>query len=261
MIDWGLLSYTCGVHIGMVSNHDREILRSLAARVREIAELPEMEERKRRWYNHNALKSERPIVLCFPEGSWIELLPENELQCEDPFLRGWERTLRQKIYWWGHIHDDNVLEPWFEINWSVTIGNYGVEIPEIHGENRGSYIWDPPVKNLTEDMSKLHFRELSVDREDTMRKINLAEDIFGDILPVKIGGSFWWTMGLTWEAIRLIGLEKLMIYMYDEPENLHRLMAWLRDEHLHFIQWFEKEGLLSLNNKNGYVGSGWCSIY
>jgi hypothetical protein len=61
---------------------------------------------------------------------------------------------------------------------------------------------------------------------------------------------------LTWEAINLIGLEPLMMAMYDHPQALHRLMTFLRDDFLHRLDWFEQEGLLTLNNKNDYVGSG-----
>ena len=145
--------------LNMVSNKDREILRSLAGKARTITELPEMAERKKRWISFNALSPERPMVLCEPEGAWIELL-------------------------------------------------------------------------------------------------SLAGEIFGNLLPARSRGSFWWTMGLTWEAIKLIGLENLMLFMYDQPENLHRLMAWLRDEHLHYITWFEENGLLSLNNGNAGIASG-----
>lgn len=240
----------------MISQRDREILRSLAGKVREIADNPEMEKRRQRWYGFNALKAERPMVLCFPEGAWEELLPQKELECEDRKLRSWEWNLRSKIYWWEHIRDDAAIDPWFHINWHVSIGDYGVEIPYRHGENRGSYVWDPPIKDLKKDMKKLHFRELSVDRRGTLDDVERAEEIFGDLLPVRIRGGFWWTMGLTAEIIKLIGLQNLMLYMYDDPENLHNLMAWMRDEHLHFIKWFEREGLLSLNNEGDYVGSG-----
>jgi len=44
--------------------------------------------------------------------------------------------------------------------------------------------------------------------------------------------------------------------MYDQPENVHRIMKFFMEEHLHFQSWFEKEGLLSLANEDDYVGSG-----
>lgn len=240
----------------MPSENDRRILRSLAARVREIAELPEMAERRRRWRRHNALDPERPLVLCFPEGAWEELLPGSDLRCEDEKLRGWEWDLRAKIYWWEHIHDDAALDPWFPVRWAVEIGGYGVDIPYTHGENRGSYVWDAPLKDLPADLDRLRFRPIKVDREATRHDLDLAADLFGDLLPPRLRGGFLWTMGLTQEAIKLVGLERLMLLMVDDPESVHRLMAWLRDEHRHLVETLEREGLLTLNNEGDYVGSG-----
>lgn len=240
----------------MTSAQERAILRDLAGKVREIAELPEMAVRKRRWFDLNALRPERPLVLCIPEGAWVELLPESVLECEDPLLRRWEWTLRSKIYWWEHLRDDNVIGPWFNIPWELTLGDYGVSIHYRQGENRGSYSWDPPLRDLGRDLDRLRFRQPSVDREKTWRHLNYAGEIFGDLLPARIRGPLWWTVGLTNEAIALVGLEKFMLDMYDQPENVHRLMAWLRDEHLHMLAWCEREGLLTLNNEDDGVGSG-----
>jgi hypothetical protein len=61
---------------------------------------------------------------------------------------------------------------------------------------------------------------------------------------------------MTIVAIDLIGMENLMLSMYDNPQELHRLMAFLRDDHLAMIDWLEKENLFSLNNESDYIGSG-----
>jgi len=240
----------------MTLTHDRDVLRKLARQVRDIADNPDMPARKRRWYKLNALKPERPLVLCFPEGAWGELLPQSVLECTDERLRGWEWGLRAKVYWWEHTRDDHAVEPIFDVNWHVKTSDFGVEIPYKHGENRGSYVWDPPLKDLDRDMQKLHFRELSVDRAATQETLNLAGELFGDILPARLRGGFWWSMGLTWSAIQLIGLEQLMLLPYDNPKGLHRLMKWLSDEMLNVILWHEREGLLTLKNETDYVGSG-----
>jgi hypothetical protein len=45
--------------------------------------------------------------------------------------------------------------------------------------------------------------------------------------------------------------------MYDAPDELHRLMAFLRDDAMNFITWCEREGLLTANSGGAdYVGSG-----
>jgi len=239
-----------------VSQKDREVLRSLAARFREIAELPEQASRRRRLAAHNGLRPERPVVLAYPEGAWEELLPAASMQCGNEKLRGWENSLRQKIYWWEHLRDDNTVEPFFKIGWHVQRGDYGLKIAYEHGANRGSYHWVAPLQDIEAGFDRLKTAVYTVDREGTYGDVALAGEIFGDLLPARIRGLYWWTSGLTWEAIKLIGLETLMLAPYDQPEGLHRLMGFLRDEQLKFITWMETEGLLTDTNEDDYVGSG-----
>ncbi len=235
---------------------EKALLRRLAARAREIAELPEMDERKGLWRNHNALRSERPMLLADPEGAWQELVPTSDLECEDPKLRLWELELRRKVFWYEHIHDDDTVEPYFDIPWHVTIGDFGVKPERTRAANRGSYVWEPALKDLEGDIGKLHYRELSVDRDSTHADVELADSIFGDLLPSRIRGKYWWSVGLTRVLVDFVGLGNMMLYTIDRPELLHHLMGWLRDERLHFLEWFEHEGLLTDTNGNDYVGSG-----
>lgn len=239
-----------------VSRKDREILRSLAGRVREFTELPEQAVRRRRLIAHNALRPERPIVLAFPDGAWNELVPPAAMQCDDPKLHGWENLLRQKIYWWDHLRDDNAMEPVFNIGWHIDPGDYGFKIAYEHGGNRGSYHWVAPLQDIDASFHRLKSAVPSVDREKTHDDVALASELFGDLLSVRIRGRPWWTSGLTWEAIKLIGLETLMLSPYDQPEGFHRLMGFLRDEHLKFLTWLETEGLLSDSNQDDYIASG-----
>ena len=234
----------------MISRNDREIIRSLAGKVREIAELPIMEQRRQRIYKLNALKPEKPLILCYPEGAWRELLPESGMACENPKLRGWEWKLRSQIYWWEHINDDNTLEPWFNIPWEITAGDYGVEIKELHGEGLGSFRYDPPITDLEKDFEKLHFREFKVNRDLVRENKALAEELFGDLLPSSIRGYTYYTCSITWEALKLIGMEALFTNMYDEPDNLHRLIKFLSDDWIGYYRWLENEGLVVLDNEN-----------
>ena len=238
------------------SAKEREILRGLAGKARSIADHPEMAERKKLWKNHNGLKSEKPMILADPECAWEELVPLSELVCVHPTLKEWELNLRKRIFWWENINDDDVVEPYFDIPWVVTIGNYGVEALKTQGEHRGSYTWKPSLNDIGDFKKVLAFRKLTVDRALTRYQVETAGSIFGDILPVRIRGKYWWSVGLTLPVIEAIGLENLMLYMYDRPDDLHALMAWFRDEQLHVLDWFEKEGLLTDTNENDYVGSG-----
>ncbi len=236
---------------------ERALVRELARRVRDIADEPVMAERRELWRRHNLLDPVRPMVLCFPEGAWRELIPDSELVCQDGRYRWIERQLRGQICWRDHINDDNTVEPWFDVNWKLVVGDYGFDIPYRRGEDRGSYVWDAPMKDLDGDFDKLHFRPLSVDRKLTAETLAFASELLGDLLPVRIHGSLFWTLGLTWEAAKLVGLENLMWAMCDQPQALHRIMRFLRDDAMNFITWLERERLLTPNTGPGdYVGSG-----
>ena len=238
---------------------DVQILRDLLWRTREITQDPIMARRRALWTRHASLDSQRPMILAETMGVLDELVPLSTLRCQEGWARDMERQLRDLLFRYQHVRDDFVVEPWIQCPWDVTIGNFGVETHLVRTDNEGklgSYAWDPPIVDLDRDLDRLHLRTLTVDRERTLARKSLLEALFGDILPVRIRGAYWWTTGLTWTAIDLIGLQGLMLAMYDTPAGLHRLMAFLRDDLLHLLAAFEREGLLSLNNEDDYVGSG-----
>ncbi len=180
-------------------------------------------------------------------------------ECTDEWARGLELGFRTQIFQFEQLRDDHVVEPVINVNWRISGSNYGVNAVVHQGGDEarmGSRSWEAPIQDLDKDFDKLSPRTYSVDREATLRDKARLEAVFDGILSVGIRGSHYWTMGLTWPAIDLIGLENLMMAMYDNPEGLHRVMAFLRDDHLAFTDWLEQEGLYSLNNENDYTGSG-----
>lgn len=240
----------------MASMHDKRVLRELAKRVAEIAAHPIQEERRNRWYAHNSLQPGKPMIFCSPEGAWTELLPESTLKCEDKLLRGWEWSLRAKIYAWEHFHDDQVTDPVFTIGTVTHTTGWGLAPKHIYsGVERGAYRWEAPVKD-ERDLEKLTYPTTTVDYQATERSLALAHEIFDGILEVRLHNSFWWSLGLIGEWALLRGLEQIMLDMYDNPSFLHRAMRFLMEGRKAWLQSLEDQGLLSLNNGNHYVGSG-----
>ena len=239
-----------------IAENEKKELRELAERYLVIARSAENMKKKERLCRLNGLQLKEPVILAYPEGAWGELLPESGLVCSDPVLRGWEWWLRSRIFTAEIINDDQAFEPFFNVAWVIDYGDYGVKTDYTHGADRGSFRWDPPLKDLRSDMKKLRFREPVILREETNRRKEMATLIFGDILPVRLRGQHWWSFGMTQEVIRLIGLENMMLMMYDDPEGLHGLMAWMRDEWRHFMHVLETEGVLSDMNEDDYTGSG-----
>jgi hypothetical protein len=243
------------------TQHDTDILRRLAERKARIAQDPVNQERKRLWYQLDEGLPARPLILAEVQGVRDRAHPvlTEPLQCEDKKARSLEQALRTEIWQFETLRDDHVVEPWMCCGWAVKSGDYGVEIVTHKGDNdgqMGSRRWDPPILDLDKDFAKLQPRSFSVDREATEAKKAAMEAVFGGILPVVVRGGFWWTFGMTCRAIELVGLDNFMIYLMDNPEGIHRLMAFLRDDHRAYARWLEKEGLLTLNNGNDTIGSG-----
>lgn len=239
-------------------NHDREILRKLAGEVAQIAASDRMQKLKKEWKQHNALQSPRPMICVSPEGSWQEILPSDALECEDPLLRSFEYQLRQKIFWAKDIQDDTPVSEYFNVPYVTTQSFYleGGQTSAVKTEERGSFRYNKLIDDLQAGVERLKFRQVTYHQEESEQNLQAAQEAFGDILKVRHRGVFWWTLGITAEVIKLIGLEDLMIDMIDDPDGLHKLMAWFRDEHMHFIDQYEQLGLLSLNNEDDIIASG-----
>jgi hypothetical protein len=237
------------------------VLRRLGARKAQIAAEDANRERRQAWHRLDCGDDPRPLVLAEVGGvrDHLRPLPDSVLECRSGWARGVEWGLRVELYQYDVLCDDHVVEPWMQTGWRVQASDFGVvpvhHQPE-HYEGLGARRWDAPLADLERDLHKLRPRSFTVDREGTAAEVDRLEAAFGGILPVRVRGGHWWTLGMTWVAIELIGLEQLMLAMYDAPAALQQLMAFLRDDHLRFARWLEDEGLLCLNNENDYIGSG-----
>ncbi len=239
------------------SAKDRDILRRLAAQWREITDSPRCAWNREQWRRLADLEgSERPLVAVIPEGATAEFIAGMPLECEGQHARDTERGLRLRLKHWHEIADDTPWMPFHDVPLRAHHSGYGVEIPSQHGADRGSMVWTAPLTDLARDLPKLRHREWTIDRPAEEAKVAWAHSAFGDLLPVRAVSGGWWTLGLTWEVIRLVGLQPLMTLMYDDPDHLHELMAWMRDDHHLMIDWFAKEKLLFQHHHSGAIGSG-----
>ncbi len=237
---------------------DRETIRKLATRWMELASLPVMEERARLWTALKDLQAERPMVL-FETWTVENYVREDELACEDEYLRGIERSMRMVIRQVEEIGDDYVLEPFFRVVWETTGADYGVDLTFIRAEdNLGGNLgfhYNHPIKT-PEDVSRLKHGTWKIEQEQTLEHAKLLEDVIGDILPVKLQGTDGFLPYLTGDLYKLIGNDNLLTWLFDAPEAVHQAMAFLRDDRLMLYEWLESENMLGLNNNSIIVGSG-----
>ena len=229
----------------------RDVVRELARRAAEIAREPRIEAIRRRWRDVNALrKPDRAPVWCRPVGAWEELLPEKSLVCTDDWMRNLERNFR-RILIKREIDDDTPVEPYLAVSavfdvdppnrWGMDIGRH------MSKEDGGAWGYDPPLKEI-EDFEKLRAPAFTYNEAKTREALERAEELLGDILPVRLVSGPPMSATLGTAAADLRGLEQMMMDMIAEPELMHWLMAFLRDAALRGMDQVASTGLLAPNN-------------
>ncbi len=246
----------------MIQEKEVHSLRRLAGRWMEHAGNPVMAERRRQWKAIKDLDAGKPMIL-------VEtcMLPDyiggDELVCVDPFIRNIEKSLYEIVRHADEIGDDIVVDPWFRIPWELEISDYGIPIEAHHATTTGGsdlgYSFNFGVQS-EKDSRKLHLRSRRVNRKESLHQKELLEDIFGDILPVRLGGYDHFDPdpgyrpwlgnlygGLTMDLFKLIGNDNLLTWVYDKPGLIHAIMRIIREDRKAHFKFMEQEGLLYQN--------------
>jgi hypothetical protein len=238
-----------------VSREDRAVLRRLAERLAELAARPAEARKRELWYAHNDLRTLQPVVLVDPENGWNELIPPEAILCTGGLARRWEMVLRKELCYGELLRDDRPLEAFFEVGYTYTDTEWGLPESYTGGAAGQSYVWEGQIHG-PRDVEKIGTPRIEVDYPTTLETLALAGDVLGGILKVGLRGVWWWSIGMTYDLVRLVGLERMLYLMYDDPGMVHAIMARLRDGYSAKLDWLEANGLLSLNNNHAYVGSG-----
>ncbi|MBM4033450.1 MAG: hypothetical protein FJ291_16930, partial [Planctomycetes bacterium] len=235
---------------------EKRVLRDLARRVAEVASLPIMAERRAMWKRHNSLQRVKPMILVFPEGSWGELVPDPALKCKDEKARKIEWQLRSRLYYHERLHDDMVIEKEWVVGKAIKHTGWGLEPKNIPSTApRGAWKFDPVLKSH-DDLKKLTFPQVGHDERATARALEEAQELFGDILDVKLKGISHISFHPMALYTRLRGLDEAMMDMAAEPKLVHDAMAFFEEGYRRTIQQYEWLNLLSLNNDATYHSSG-----
>jgi len=94
--------------------NDKQVLRDLASRVMEIANSPNMQEKRRLWRLQNSFKCPQPLIYLRAY-AFDEAFDPSVLKCSDPMLRRYEKSLHESIYR-STLGDDFVIEPWVTLS-------------------------------------------------------------------------------------------------------------------------------------------------
>lgn len=235
---------------------DKSILYDLASRYADVAASPRMDELRELWRGYCAGERTRaPVVLDIGLwNAWAQrMYPLRSMECEGEFYRAHERVLRFRLLH-ASLNDDTVFEPWYTIQAAHTPPNESVwglpyrrnEAPgpaKRQTEMSGPSVSDGepavgtayqvrPVLEREEDLDRLTKPRFQIHEAETAREREMLEHAFDGRLLVHVDrGPFLRSFGadISTAMGRLRGIEEMMIDMYERPQWLHRLAAFLRD--------------------------------
>ena len=238
-----------------ISDRDRKALRDLARQVADLAAQPIMAERREMWKQHNSLHRVRPMILISPEGSWRELLPQDALACEGDEARGIELNLRRRLYL-GGLADDTVAEAEWNVAKVVRNSGWGLEPRRIAStEYLGAWTFDPVIRQPA-DLKGLRHPRIEVDEDLTEQRLAEAQDLFGDVLRVRLRGVNRVAFQPMAQYTRLRGLAEVMMDMVTQPAMLHDAMAFYEEGYRGMVRQHVEQNLLDLNNDGTYHATG-----
>ncbi|MFZ2657573.1 MAG: hypothetical protein WAX69_21740 [Victivallales bacterium] len=239
-----------------ITQKDRGIIRNLAGKVADAAADPVMRERRSLWKKHNSLKPCRPMILVFPEGSWRELLPDAVLECGTEEGRRIEFNLRSRLYGHEHLDSDNVVEKDWPVSKEISDTGWGIT-PKWHDspDQVGARGFDPVIIDGS-DLEKMKYPEVSYDESRSSENLEFFQDLFGDLLDVRLKGLTHVSFHLMNYYTSIRGLEQVMLDMYENPGMLHDAMAFLAEGHERKLKQYSEMNLFELNNDGTYHSSG-----
>ena len=228
---------------------DREILRSLAGQIAEIAARNGGQQETRELYRAvNDRRMIRPVVLI-DELPWNQLDFDGSLtlQCEDARLRPVEQRFRRLLWQWEHCRCDMLMPDFCPVG-NYHMGSIGVEVQEnTLAADAGNNIVSHQYADQFEDaaaIAKLHDIEIFWDREADARDIEWLGSLFGDLLPVRFQGVRYiyyapWDVFSSWR-----GMQNALCDLIDDPQKVHALYRRYQDIHLRLLRRMEEMGLL-----------------
>jgi len=232
-----------------MENWEREYLRDLAKKQLEIANSEKMKAKEALWYAHNDFLTYEPVI-TLERGTFNKEFEHLwDPKCKTEAARGLEYYFHSNMVQYDYIGDDIVMPKEYAVGVGAWIKPFDIDVKYERsiGETM-SYKIDYEIKDLEADFHKLKKSPIGCNFEAALKHGEYVEGIIGDIMPVQL--AFGSSIYLTYHINNIMGLETMMLSMYDYPELFHKMMDMLAGDYLELWDMAEKNGYIRANNFN-----------
>ena len=226
------------------------LIRDLADEVLAVWRSGPIQARRRMWARHiRGEKVEKVPVIVFliwgDRALWDEVMPA-AVASTDPLAASIEYQLKQKLWKWRSIPDDDLIRPWV----ALTLPRppdagplWGIELPQERTAERGSSR-PIPVVSGPDDLARLarpHFRWDEARRTELLAR---ARELLDDRLPIFFEAN---QMGESpfEHARRMCGMEALFLGVLDRPGFVHAVMEFVTEGTVAYHREREAAGFVS----------------
>lgn len=237
-----------------ISKKDRQILRELAARQMELAHSERNQRLYQDWMAYGSSKAGvRPLIRIEINTFEHQLLPAMQ-RCEGERAREIERCMLRPIVNFTQFEDDTLVPDYYAIKLHTRFVPFGLPVKRQESGSLGHH-FIPYLYDLEEDEHLLKPSDYSVDIAGTQQEESEAQELFGDILPVKrITDAAYCTP--MQDIVHIMNMDDMYIAMMDDEERFVRMLNRLKDDYLAFFQKQQNEGLLTSHARMQHLCQG-----
>lgn len=237
-----------------MSPKDRERLRALAAQQAALAAGDKNQRLFREWEAYGASKAgTRPMIRIETDTFAQDVIPPL-MRCEGQEARAIEATLLKPYVNHVLFGDDTLIPDCYGIAVRTRFLPFGLKVQKETTDGVGHH-FVPYLRDLEEDFHLLGPSQYGVDMEATHAHHQMAEELFGDILPVRRIGN---CLGAcpTQDIVHIMSMEDMYIAMYEAPALFHQMMDRLTDDYLAFFQQMAQNGQVRSAAKMQHLNQG-----
>ncbi len=229
----------------IVSAADRERLREVAREQLRWAGSDHNQEVLRAWRRHGAFLPERPMIHLEIWGFEQALLAPR-LRCQGQAARAIEAQMMRQYLNQALFGDDRPVPDAYPVRWRTWFVPFGLkpQCEAVQGAQNGlGERIHPILTDLEDDFDKLGKTVYGVDREGTLAELALADELIGDILPVRLGMDALYITPMQ-DVVKLMGMESMFCAMLDTPELFAAMLDRYVSGVLEYFRFLESEKLL-----------------
>lgn len=223
-----------------ISQNDRAILRELAKRNAELAASPRNRALYGEWLAYgNSSAPTRPMIRIEINTFEQDVLPALS-RCEGAQAREMEKRMLRPIANFTLFEDDTLVPAYYPVFDRLSFTPFGLEVRKRETDGVGHH-FIPYLSDLEEDEHLLGASVYGVDEAGAEREASEAEDILGDILPVKHVSDCLYCC-LTQDIVHIMNMDDMYVAMIDDEERFRNMLGRLRDDYIAFFKMLESGG-------------------